>query len=68
MSRRLALRRETLTELAPSDLSSVAGGARTLQDCIATTAILTFDSCLTGIYPTFDGCTNTVQIYTLTGQ
>lgn len=61
MSRRLSLRRETLTELAPSDLSSVAGGARTLKDCLATPAILTLDSCLTGMYPTLDGCTNTTR-------
>ena len=63
MSRRLSLRREALTELASSDLASVAGGApRTLNinDCFASPQILTLNSCLTGVYPTFDGCTNTI--------
>ena len=34
--RRLALSRETLSELATADLAAVAGAAKTLDQCIAT--------------------------------
>lgn len=65
MRRTLRLSKETLTELTPDDLRSVAGAALPTLDCIASLPTLdcigslpTLRGCLTGMYPTFDGCTS----------
>ena len=57
---RLALRRETLTELSANDLGSVVGAATT--SCPV--AVPTLDACFTGVWPTFDGCTDLTQLTT----
>ena len=50
-NRKLVLRKETLTELAPSDLSSVVGG---LSDhCVTHSVVLTGCMC-TGMYPSLN--------------
>ena len=65
MPRRLTLRSETLADLMPADLASVAGGAPVptlpLGDCFAVTTG-TCDrlsiTCLTGYYPSLNApCT-----------
>lgn len=63
MTRRLALRRETLTELTSFELSAVAGAAVPTTNCIGSLPstncigpIPTLDSCFTGVWPTLDRC------------
>jgi len=56
--RTLHLLKETLTELAPADLSQIAGGQLPTgggTKCV--TALPSVDGCWTGMYPTLDGCT-----------
>ena len=59
MTKRLVLKKDVLGDLTTEDLRSVVVGRDpTINGCLtpAVTAIPTVDSCLTGIYPTFDGC------------
>lgn len=56
--RTLTLLRETLTELAPPDLSHVAGAAlptKVATQCV--TDLPSVNGCWTGMYPTLDDCT-----------
>jgi hypothetical protein len=56
--RTLALLKETLTELAPADLSNVAGaGLPTAGATKCVTTLPSVNSCFTGMYPTLDDCT-----------
>ncbi len=54
-SRKLVLRKETLTELSGRELEAVAGGARTLLDCVD--VVGTLRSCIVCPDRTIATCT-----------